>query len=83
MYLHHSSRRGSTVTTTVMAILTVVMFGISTTYLALDISLVSDGILHPKKYPRTVINRYGREATAQIICQAINVRHNLFEASST
>lgn len=66
-----------------MAILTVVMFGISATYLALDVFLVSDGILHPNKYPRTVIDRYGREVTAQIICQAINVRHSLFEASIT
>jgi hypothetical protein len=66
-----------------MTILTVVMFGISATYLALDVFLVSDGILHPNKYPRTVIDRYGHEATAQIICQSINVRHNLFEASST
>ena len=83
MYLHHSFRRERTVTTTVMMILTVVMFGFATTYLALDVFLVSDGILHPNKYPHTVINRHGREATAQIICQAVNVRHSLFEALCT
>ena len=62
-----------------MMILTVVMFGISATYFALDVFLVSDGILHPDKYPH-VIDRHGREAAAQIICQAINVRPTLIRS---
>jgi hypothetical protein len=73
--LHHSSRRERTVTTIVMTVLAVVMFGISAIFFALDISLISDGILHPHKYPRTVVNRLGPETTVQIVCQGINVRH--------
>jgi hypothetical protein len=83
MYLHHSFRRERTVTTTVMAILTAVMFVISATYFALDVFLVSNGLLHPDKYPRSVVDRYGPAATAQIICLGINVRHSLFEVYST
>ena len=51
------------------------MFGISATFLSLDIYLVSDGLLHPQKYPKTVINLFGPETTTQIILQGINVRH--------
>lgn len=58
-----------------MAILTVVMFGISATFFSLDIYLVSDGLLHPQKYPETVVNIFGPETTAQIILQGINVGH--------
>ncbi|KAI0280213.1 hypothetical protein BGY98DRAFT_350386 [Russula aff. rugulosa BPL654] len=65
-------RREKTVTTVVMMILTVVMFGISATLFSLETYLFSDGLLHPYKYPRTVIDFYGPVATAQIILQGIN-----------
>jgi hypothetical protein len=58
-----------------MMVLTVVMFGISAAFLSLDIYLVSDGLLHPQRYPKTVVNRFGPEMTTQIILQGINVRH--------
>ncbi|KAI9509300.1 hypothetical protein F5148DRAFT_1283086 [Russula earlei] len=65
-------QRERTATTIVMTMLTVVMFGVSATYFALDVSLDSDGILNPKKHPRTVIDLFGPETTAQIILQGIN-----------
>jgi hypothetical protein len=74
MYLHRRFRRERTVTTIVMATLTAVMFVISATYFALDVFLVSNGLLHPDKYPRSVVDRHGPAATAQIICLGINVR---------
>ncbi|KAI9465746.1 hypothetical protein BJY52DRAFT_483989 [Lactarius psammicola] len=55
-----------------MMVLTLVMFGVSTAYFALDIILVSNGILHPQKYPESVIDLWGRVTTAQIVCQGIN-----------
>ncbi|KAF8483283.1 hypothetical protein DFH94DRAFT_689783 [Russula ochroleuca] len=65
-------QRERTVTTVVMMVLTVVMFGISAAFLSLDIYLVSDGLLHPQRYPKTVVNRFGPEMTTQIILQGIN-----------
>jgi len=61
-----------------MMILTIVMFGISATIFSLETYLFSDGLLHPQKYPKTVIDFYGPETTAQIILQGINVRHTWF-----
>ena len=57
-----------------MMVLTVIMFGISATFISLDIYLVSDGLLHPDKYPETVVNLFGPETTTQIVLQGINVR---------
>ena len=57
-----------------MMVLTVLMFGISATFFSLDIYLVSDGLLHPDKYPETVVNLFGPETTTQIVLQGINVR---------
>lgn len=51
------------------------MFGISATIFSLEIYLSSDGLLHPQKYPETVIDYYGPETTAQVILLGINVRH--------
>jgi len=65
-------RREKTVTTIVMMVLTVVMFGISATMISLETCLFADGLLHPQKYPKTVIDFYGPETTAQIILQGIN-----------
>jgi hypothetical protein len=59
-------------------ILTVVMFGISATIFSLETHLFADGLLHPQKYPKTVIDIYGPEMTAHIILQGINVRHTRF-----
>ena len=56
------------------------MFGISATLFSLETYLFSDGLLHPYKYPGTVIDFYGPVATAQIILQGINVRHTWFLA---
>jgi hypothetical protein len=56
-----------------MLVLTVVMFGISTVYFTLDIILVSNGILHPREHPETVIGLWGQWITAQIVYQVINV----------
>jgi hypothetical protein len=68
-----------------MMVLTVVMFGISATMFFLETYLFADGLLHrsPQKYPKTVIDFYGPEATAQIILQGINVRHTWFLAHKT
>jgi hypothetical protein len=63
-----------------MMILTVVMFGISATMFSLETCLFADGLLHLQKYPKTVIDLYGPETTAQIILQGINVRHTYFLA---
>ena len=57
-----------------MMVLTVIMFGISATFISLHIYLVSDGLLHPDKYPETVVNLFGPETTTQIVLQGINVR---------
>jgi len=78
-----SCRREKTVTTIVMMVLTVVMFSISATIFSLETFLFSDGLLHPQKYPKTVINFYGPEMTARIIIQGINVRHTRFPAHKT
>lgn len=56
------------------------MFGISATIFSLETYLFADGLLHPQKYPNTVIDFYGRVTTAQIILQGINVRHEWFLA---
>jgi hypothetical protein len=72
---HRSCRREKTVTTIVMMILTIVMFSISATIFSLETHLFADGLLHPQKYPKTVIDIYGPETTAHIILQGINVRH--------
>ena len=64
-------------------ILTVVMFGISATIFSLDTYLFADGLLHPQKYPKTVINFYGPGMTAQIILQGINVRYTWFPSHKT
>ena len=66
-----------------MMILTVVMFIISATIFSLETYLFSDGLLHPQKYPKTVINFYGPETTAQLILLGINVRHTWFLAHKT
>ena len=66
-----------------MMILTVVMFGISATMFFLETYLFADGVLHPQKYPKTVIDLYGPEVTAQIILQGINVRLTWFLAHKT
>jgi hypothetical protein len=58
-----------------MMILTIVMFGISATYFALDIYSVANGLFHPKKYPKTVINLWGPETTAQVILRGTSVGH--------
>ena len=79
----HSCRREKTSTTIVMMILTVVMFGISATIFSLETYLVADGLLHPQKYPDTIIDFYGPETTAQIILLGINVRHTWFLARKT
>jgi hypothetical protein len=63
-----------------MMILTVVMFGISATMFFLETYLFADGLLHPQRYPKTVINFYGPEAIAQIILRGINVRQTWFLA---
>ena len=63
-----------------MMILTVVMFGISATIFSLETYLVSDGLLHPQKYPKTIIDFYGPVTTVQIILQGINVRLTWFLA---
>ncbi len=63
-----------------MMILTVIMFGISATIFSLETYLFSDGLLHPQKYPKTVIDFYGPVTTAQIILQGINVRLTRFLA---
>lgn len=63
-----------------MMILTVVMFGISTTIFSLETYLFSDGLLHPQKYPKTVIDFFGPVTTTQIILQGINVCHTCFLA---
>ncbi|KAH9962979.1 hypothetical protein BC827DRAFT_185806 [Russula dissimulans] len=65
-------QRERTSTTIVMSILTVVMFGVSAAYFALDIYLYADGILNPHKYPGTVINVSGPEMTTQIVLQGVN-----------
>ncbi|KAH9060607.1 hypothetical protein EDB87DRAFT_1683555 [Lactarius vividus] len=66
------ARREKTATSIVMTVLTLVMFGVSTTYFILDIILVSKGVLHPQEYPETVIDLWGGVTTAQIVCQGIN-----------
>jgi hypothetical protein len=58
-----------------MAILTVIMFGISATFFGLDMYMISEGLLDPKKYPGTVIDLFGPKTTTQIVCQGINVCH--------
>lgn len=73
--LRLSCQRERTCTTVVLTILTVVMFGVSTTFFSLDMYIISDGLLHPQKYPKTVVNIFGPETTAQIVLQGINVRH--------
>ncbi|KAI0301624.1 hypothetical protein B0F90DRAFT_1817086 [Multifurca ochricompacta] len=70
--IHLLIRRERTVTTIVMMVLTIVMFGVSTTYFALDCVLVSDGVLNPQKYPGIVIDLWSAKTTTQIICQGIN-----------
>jgi hypothetical protein len=75
MHSLHSFQRERTSTTIVMSILTVVMFGVSAAYFALDIYLYADGILNPHKYPGTVINVSGPEMTTQIVLQGVNVRY--------
>ena len=51
------------------------MFIISATIFSLETYLFSDGLLHPQKYPKTVIDFYGPETTARLILLGINVRH--------
>jgi len=70
--LYLLSRREKTVTNIIMAILTVVMFGISATFFGLDMYMISEGLVNPKKYPGTVIDLFGPKTTTQIICQGIN-----------
>ncbi|KAH9006544.1 hypothetical protein EDB86DRAFT_3145222 [Lactarius hatsudake] len=66
------ARREKTATSIFMMVLTLVMFGVSTAYFILDIILVSNGVLHPQEYPKTVIDLWGGVTTAQIVCQGIN-----------
>jgi hypothetical protein len=80
--LRHSCRRERTVTTIMMMVLTVVMFSISAIFFSVDIYLVSDGLLHPQKYPNTVVDLFGPKTTTQILLQGINVRHT-WSLSST
>lgn len=57
------------------------MFSISATIFSLETRLFADGLLHPQKYPETVIDIYGPETTAHIILQGINVGHTWFPAN--
>ncbi|KAI0261622.1 hypothetical protein BC834DRAFT_845475 [Gloeopeniophorella convolvens] len=65
-------RRERTTVRIAMTLVTAAMFGVSTVYFVLDIVLVADGLLRRDKHPETVIDLWGRVATAQIVCQGIN-----------